>query len=77
MTAGLIKPGMSMEQAADAVRGAAIDKANESGDLGLHTETGRRSVLVGLARKGKGAVVFTIDLAEYDGLKLLEVLGLG
>lgn len=76
MTTGLIRPGMSMEQAAAAVRNKAIELAKESGGLGMHTEMGNRSALVGVARLGKGAVAFTIAREEYDGLKLLEILGL-
>ena len=75
MTTGLIKPGMTLEQACDAVCGEADRLRTESGSrVGLWTERGTRSVLVGLSIAGIGAAAIQIDCAEYGGLALMDLV---
>lgn len=75
MTTGLIKRGMTMEQAAEAVVGAAERlRAKTDAPISVWTETGRESVLVGIARRGQASATMLIPRSEYDGLKLLESL---
>lgn len=75
MTTGLVE-GMSLERAAALVAAKAVEMLgrSESADLGVWTETGKRSVLVGFARRGKAAGVLAIPIEEYDGVKLLELM---
>ena len=71
----VLKPGMSLEEACEAIRAEAEKMLAGSGArLGLWTEVGRKSVLVGVALAGKASCVLSIDRAEYDGMKLLEAI---
>ena len=74
MTTGLVV-GLNMEQATAAVSAEAERRRAElDTDLHVWTETGRKSVLVGIARRGRPAATMLIPKDEYDGLKLLEML---
>lgn len=67
-----MQAGFSYKQAINAVR-----NANSSGGIGLHTETGKRLVLVGFARNGAHSCVIEIDRNEYanlGGLKILKAM---
>lgn len=75
MTTGLIKPGMTLEQACEAVCDEADRLRTSNGTrVGLWTEVGARSVLVGLSIAGVGASVVQIDRAEYDGMALMDLV---
>jgi hypothetical protein len=75
MTTGLITRGMSMEDAAAAVVHAAEQlRAENDAPIALWTETGRESVLVGIARRGQAAATMLIPRKDYDGMKLLASL---
>jgi len=66
---------MSMEDAAAAVVDAAERlRAQTDAPLSVWTETGRESVLVGIARRGQAAATMLIPRSEYDGLRLLDSL---
>ncbi|MEO8297071.1 MAG: hypothetical protein ABI574_04610 [Burkholderiales bacterium] len=73
MTTGLVD-GKTLSQAADLVREKAIEQLGTGSGVGLWTETGRQSVMVGLALAGRGAVVVTIPRAEYNGLEVLQLV---
>lgn len=75
MTTGLVN-GMSMEQAGQAVMRKAEEvlRRRPTNELGIWTETGRRSVLVGVARRGRASTTLLIPKDEYDGMKLLDLL---
>ena len=71
----VVKPGMSLEEACDAIRFEAEGRLSEPGvKLGVWTEVGQRSVLVGVAIAGKASCVLSIERAKYDGMKLLEAI---
>lgn len=75
MSTGLIKPGMKLLQACEEVsRKAEEIRAASSSRVGVWTETGSRSVLVGVSLRGIGRFVITIDKAEYSGLRLAEMV---
>lgn len=75
MSTGLVKPGMSLAQACDAIsaQAEAIRAENDS-RIGVWTEVGSKSVLVGLSLRGVGRGVITIDKAEYSGMRLAEIV---
>lgn len=76
MTTALIT-GLSYAQAVEAVRCKAVEYANSSGEIGVHTETGNMVVLVGFARNGRHSCVIEIDKHEYanmGGLKVLKII---
>jgi hypothetical protein len=69
--------GMTSAQAVDAVREAAVGAMEQGGSaLGVWTEVGNSTVMIGLSRRGKHALVVEVDRAEFDGVKLGELLGL-
>lgn len=72
----ILKPGMSLEEACDAIRAEAekLLAVKPGTRLGLWTEVGRKSVLVGVALAGGASCVLSIDRAEYDGMRLLEAV---
>lgn len=77
MTTGLVR-GMSIEKAAAAVCERARQEMERAGaPFGIWTETGNRSVLVGIARRGRHAATLLIPREEYDGLRLLAALEAG
>lgn len=69
----VIPSGLTYEQAIEWVREQAV-KALEHAPLGIWTEMGKRSVMIGIARAGGNACVIEVDRAEYDGTKLLEMI---
>lgn len=64
---------MTYDEHIQDVREKAI-QARGNAPLGIYTRTGHKKVLVGLART-EHAWVVEIDVAEYDGLRLLELAG--
>lgn len=74
MTTGLVV-GLNMDQACAAVSAEAERRRAElDTDLHVWTETGRKSVLVGIARRGRPSATMLIPRDEYDGLALLALL---
>lgn len=69
--------GMTLEQAHEYVRDKAIEQLNNGPkvEVGFWTETGNHSVLVGIARRGQAATTVMVPRGEYDGMKLLKILG--
>lgn len=65
--------GLSAQAAAEAVAAAAARELEPGKRLGVWTEVGSKTVLVGIAVPG-GMATITIDRAEYDGLKLLGII---
>lgn len=77
MSTGLVS-GLTLEQAQDAVRRKAVELlADGDNDIALWTETGNRSVLIGVARRGVGSFTMMVPREQYDGLKLMEWLERG
>ena len=75
MTTGLVVV-MTLEQAGVAVMDKAIAAREAVGsELGIWSETGKRNVLLGISRRGKAATTLLIPIEEYDGMKVLEMLG--
>lgn len=74
MSTGLVR-GLSLQAAALVVSEKAAELRTGSG-VGLWTEVGANVVLVGLATES-GSCAIAVDRAEYDGLKLLEMIDLG
>lgn len=74
----LIK-GLSLEKASRLVadKAAAQLALDPNAEVGIWTETGNTSVLVGIARRGKATSTMLVPRNEYDGLKLLAMLGAG
>lgn len=67
---------MKFDQAVTAVRDAAIEVQEASGaPVGFWTETGRDTVLVGIARRAGPAIVLQVDAAEWNGMRFLELVG--
>lgn len=64
---------LTYEDAVEWVRERASECA-ERAEVGIWTETGRRSVLVGIARRGRCAAVIEIGREEYNGMRLMELL---
>ena len=76
MTTGLVL-GMTLEQAGQAVMKKAIEAREASGsEVGIWSEVGRKNVLLGISRRGKASTTLLIPIEEYDGLKVLEMLGI-
>jgi len=74
VTTGLVS-GMSLEKACATVAARAEQlRAETDAPLSVWTETGRQSVLVGIARRGMAATTMLVPRAEYDGIKLFERL---
>lgn len=68
--------GMTLDQAKQFVIEKAEACMREGGSqIGIWTETGNHSVLVGLAQVGKPSVTVAIPRAEYCGLRVLRSLG--
>lgn len=66
---------MSMEDAAAAVVDAAERlRAKTDSPISVWTETGRESVLVGIARRGQASATMLIPRADYCGFKLMDAL---
>lgn len=75
MTTGLVRRGMSLEEATQAVAAKAEERLRETGsDLAVWTEIGRESVLVGVARAGAATSTMLIPRNEYDGIAMYERL---
>jgi hypothetical protein len=68
--------GLSLDAASRVVAAKAAEQLqlNPGAEVGVWTEQGNSSVLVGIARRGKATSTTLIPKAEYDGLKLLELL---
>jgi hypothetical protein len=66
--------GLTFDQAVQAVCDAAI-AARGTSRCGIWSETGTEKVLVGIARADQPAFVLEVARSEYDGIKLLEILG--
>jgi hypothetical protein len=69
--------GMSLRRACEYVRDKAIEQLDGKPEveIGFWTEMGNKSVMVGIARRGKAAVAVLVPKEEYDALKLLQILG--
>lgn len=74
MTTSLIA-GLTREQAVEAIRAKAVEQLRPGDRFGLWVESGRKQVLVGLARPDTPPVILEFDLAEWDGMKFLEQIG--
>lgn len=74
MTTSLIR-GLKFEEAADAVANKALSELKPGDKLSVWTEHGKQRVLVGIARPSGGAIALTIDVAEYDAAKVLQMIG--
>lgn len=72
MTTALIR-GKTLDEAIELVRDAAIGLLQDGRKIGVWTETGNHSVLVGIARPDAAATML-IPKEEYDGIKFLEMI---
>jgi hypothetical protein len=67
--------GMNFDQAVEAIRGAAEQRAVACAGLGFHTETGEKAVLIGVAQHEGTSFVMAVDRADYDWVKLATAFG--
>lgn len=66
----------TLREVTELVTRKALELAAQSGNVGIYTEVGQSSVMVGLATKS-GVCAVAIDRAEYDGMKILEMIERG
>ncbi len=72
MTTDLVRPGLSLEEAAQLVAEQAERNLKPGMKLSVWTEIGVDVVLVGIAIPGQATSTLKFRREEYDGVKLYE-----